>query len=54
MVHHPRARDVFDTNADQTRRWLATGSPDIAAVTGDDLRTVSTLFADVLEGVLRS
>lgn len=48
-----RARDVFDTNASQTRRWLATGSPDMASVTDDDLRTVGTLFADVLEGLLR-
>ena len=48
-----RARDVFDTNAGQTRRWLATGSPDMAAVTDDDLRTVGTLFADVLEDLLR-
>ncbi len=48
------ARDVFDTNASQTRRWLASGSPDMASVTVDDLRTVGTLFADVLDGLLRS
>ena len=48
-----RARDVFDTSAVQTRRWLGTGSPDMAAVTEDDLRTVGTLFADVLEKLLR-
>ena len=48
-----RARDVFDTNASQTRRWLASGSPDMAAVTDNDLRTVGTLFADVLEVLLR-
>ena len=48
-----RARDVFDTNAGQTRRWLATGSPDMAAVSVDDLRTVGTIFADALEDLLR-
>jgi hypothetical protein len=48
-----RARDVFDTNADHTRRWLTTGSPDMAAVTVDDLRTIGTLFADVSEDLLR-
>jgi hypothetical protein len=49
-----RARDVFDTNAGQTRRWLAAGSPDMGAVTDDELRTVGTLFADVLESLLRT
>lgn len=48
-----RARDAFDTNASQTRRWLATGSPDMAAVSADDLRTVGTVLADVLDDLLR-
>ncbi len=48
-----RAREVFDTNASQTRRWLAIGSPDMAAVTVDDLHTVGALFVDVLESLLR-
>ena len=48
-----RARDVFDSNAGQTRRWLATGSPDMAAVEVEDLRTVGTVFADLLEDLLR-
>ena len=48
-----RARDVFDADAGQTHRWLATGSPDMAAVSIDDLRTVGTLFADVLAALLR-
>jgi hypothetical protein len=48
-----RARDAFDTNAGQTRRWLATGSPDMASVSVDDLRTVGTIFADVLDELLR-
>ena len=47
-----RARDVFDTNASQTRRWLATGSPEMAAVSIDDLRTVGSLFADLLADLL--
>ena len=48
-----RAREVFDTNASQTRRWLATGSPEMAAVSAHELRTVGSLFADVLEDLLR-
>lgn len=48
-----RVRDVFDTNVGQTQRWLATGSPDMAAVSVDDLRTVGSLFADVLDDLLR-
>ncbi|MGQ0826656.1 MAG: hypothetical protein ACT4OX_16785 [Actinomycetota bacterium] len=48
-----RAREVFDIDAAQTRRWLATGSPDMAAVSVDDLRTVGTVFADVLDDLLR-
>jgi hypothetical protein len=48
-----RAREVFDTNANQTRRWLATGSPDMAAVSIDELRTVGSLFADVLAHLQR-
>ncbi len=47
-----RARDVFDTNASQTRRWLAAGSPDMAPVSVDDLRAVGTVFADVLDDLL--
>ena len=48
-----RARDVFDTNASQTRRWLATASPEMAGVSIDQLRTVGSLFADVLDYLLR-
>ena len=48
-----RAREVFDINAGQTRRWLAVGSPEMAAVSIDELRTVGTLFADVLAEFLR-
>ena len=48
-----RAREVFDTNASQTRRWLATGSPEMAGVSIDQLRTVGSLFADVLADLLR-
>jgi hypothetical protein len=47
-----RAREVFDTDASQTRRWLAIGSPDMAAVDIDELRTVGSLFADVLAHLL--
>jgi hypothetical protein len=47
-----RAREVFDTNAGETRRWLAPGSPEMAAVTIDELRTVGSLFADVLADLL--
>ena len=48
-----RARGVFDADAAHTRRWLATGSPEMAAVSVDDLRTVGTLFADVLDALLQ-
>jgi hypothetical protein len=48
-----RARELFDKDAGETRRWLATGSPDMAAVGVDELRTVGTIFADVLDELLR-
>lgn len=48
-----RAREVFDTNANQTRRWLGAGSPEMAAVSIDELRTVGALFVDVLADLLR-
>ena len=46
-AHH--AREIFDTNAEQTKRWLNNGSPDMASITTDQLRTVGTLFADALD-----
>ena len=44
-----QAREIFDTNAEQTKRWLNNGSPDMAAITAEQLRTVGTLFADALD-----
>lgn len=47
-----QAREIFDTGAQQTKRWLNNGAPDMAAITAEQLRTVGTLFADALDNQL--
>lgn len=48
LVGGDQARDLFEFNADQTHRWLAVGSPEMAVIQVEQLRAVDTLFADAV------
>ena len=44
-----KAREIFDVDAEQTKRWLNNGSPDMASIATEQLRTVGTLFSESLD-----